>query len=60
MLWPGHSNFKSSPKCKNNFGWLPTTRMPGLVASLANLAKTLDDVIVENQFLISIFYVPGL
>jgi hypothetical protein len=38
MLWPGHSNFKSSPKCKNNFGWLLMTRMPRLIARLANLA----------------------
>jgi hypothetical protein len=22
MLWPGHSNFKSSPKHEYNFGWL--------------------------------------
>ncbi len=38
MLWPGHSNFKSSPKGKNNFGWLPMARMPSLVARLMNLA----------------------
>jgi hypothetical protein len=55
MIWPGHSNFKSSPKSKNNFGWLPTTRMPRLVARLTNLAYMLDDIIVNNQFLILIF-----
>jgi hypothetical protein len=58
MVWPGHSNFKLSPKRKNNFRWLPTPRMPRLVARLANLGYTLDDVIVENQFLNSIFDVP--
>jgi hypothetical protein len=39
MLWHGHSNFKSSLKCKHNFGWLLATKMPRLlVARLANLA----------------------
>jgi hypothetical protein len=33
ILWPSHSNFKSSSKRKNNFGWLFMTRMPRLVHS---------------------------
>jgi hypothetical protein len=34
------------------------TRMPRLVARLKNLAWMLDDVIVNNQFLIWILDVP--
>jgi hypothetical protein len=56
VLWPGHSNFKLSPKCKKYFGWLLKTRMPRRKARCANLAQTLSDVIVKNQCLISIFF----
>jgi hypothetical protein len=38
LLWPGNSNFKVSPKRKNNFGGLSIIIMPRLVARLGNLA----------------------
>ncbi len=49
MLWPGHSNFKLNQKSKNNFVWLPTTRMPRVVARLANLPLKDKILIWQNM-----------
>ncbi len=64
MLWPGHSNFKLSPKHKYNFGWLLNDEDAHHMDSIlnleldSNLAQTQADVIVKNQCLISKFDSP--